>query len=107
LSFVQHQGRYLFPALIPLGLAAGVGWEKLTQARTARIAAATLVSIAILLTATGCRFAGGWCIAVAGLLWLNSLLPIRIRWLMITVVAGGLALLSGGSLFLFVIPWLS
>jgi hypothetical protein len=24
-SFVQHQGRYLFPALIPLGLAAAVG----------------------------------------------------------------------------------
>jgi hypothetical protein len=24
-SFVQHQGRYLFPALVPLGLAAAVG----------------------------------------------------------------------------------
>jgi 4-amino-4-deoxy-L-arabinose transferase-like glycosyltransferase len=107
LSFVQHQGRYLFPALIPLGLAAGVGWEKLTQARTARIAATALVPIAIVLTATGYRFAACWCIGVAGLLWLNSLLPIRIRWLLVTVVAGGLALLSGGSLFLFVIPWLS
>ena len=107
LSFVQHQGRYLFPALIPLGLAAGVGWEKLTQARTARIAATALVPIAILLTATGYRFAACWCIGVAGLLWLNSLLPVRIRWLLVTAVAGGLALLSGGSLFLFVIPWLS
>ncbi len=27
-SFVQHQGRYLFPALIPLGLAAAVGIEQ-------------------------------------------------------------------------------
>ena len=107
LSFVQHQGRYLFPALIPLGLAAGVGWEKLTQARIARIAATALVPIAILLTATGYRFAACWCIGVAGLLWLNSLLPVRIRWLLVTAVAGGLALLSGGSLFLFVIPWLS
>ena len=106
LSFVQHQGRYLFPALIPLGLAAGVGWEKLTQARTARIAAAALVPIAILLTAAGYRFTGGWCIALAGLLWLDSLLPVRARWLLVAVAAGGLALLGVGSLFLFVIPWL-
>lgn len=28
LTFVQHQGRYLFPALIPIavGFAAGLGW---------------------------------------------------------------------------------
>ncbi len=27
LTFVQHQGRYLFPALIPIGLGLAVGWE--------------------------------------------------------------------------------
>ena len=26
LTFVQHQGRYLFPALIPIGLAFAIGW---------------------------------------------------------------------------------
>jgi hypothetical protein len=26
-QFVQHQGRYLFPALIPVGLALGLGWS--------------------------------------------------------------------------------
>lgn len=26
LTFVQHQGRYLFPAMIPIGLACAVGW---------------------------------------------------------------------------------
>ena len=26
LTFVQHQGRYLFPALIPIGLAFSIGW---------------------------------------------------------------------------------
>jgi hypothetical protein len=34
LSFVQHQGRYLFPALIPMGLAAAVSldtWGKLSE----------------------------------------------------------------------------
>jgi hypothetical protein len=25
-TFVQHQGRYLFPALIPIGLAFAIGW---------------------------------------------------------------------------------
>jgi 4-amino-4-deoxy-L-arabinose transferase-like glycosyltransferase len=27
LTFVQHQGRYLFPALIPIGLAVSIGWD--------------------------------------------------------------------------------
>ena len=27
LTFVQHQGRYLFPALIPIGLAFSIGWD--------------------------------------------------------------------------------
>ncbi len=26
-KFVQHQGRYLFPALVPLGLAVALGWQ--------------------------------------------------------------------------------
>jgi 4-amino-4-deoxy-L-arabinose transferase-like glycosyltransferase len=29
LTFVQHQGRYLFPALIPIGLAFAIGWWQL------------------------------------------------------------------------------
>jgi 4-amino-4-deoxy-L-arabinose transferase-like glycosyltransferase len=29
LTFVQHQGRYLFPALIPIGLAFSIGWDHL------------------------------------------------------------------------------
>jgi hypothetical protein len=31
LTFVQHQGRYLFPALIPLGLAFSIGIERWTR----------------------------------------------------------------------------
>ena len=30
-KFVQHQGRYLFPALVPLGLAVAVGWRMVTR----------------------------------------------------------------------------
>jgi len=40
LDFVQHQGRYLFPALIPIGLAAAVGlqqWAKWAAAAMRRL----------------------------------------------------------------------
>lgn len=33
LTYVQHQGRYLFPAIIPLGVAFTLGWMGLTRAR--------------------------------------------------------------------------
>jgi len=39
LSYVQHQGRYLFPALIPVGLAAAVGlsgWGRVLSRLTRR-----------------------------------------------------------------------
>jgi hypothetical protein len=31
LTFVQHQGRYLFPALIPIGLAFAIGWWQVLE----------------------------------------------------------------------------
>ncbi|MBI1297127.1 hypothetical protein GC175_19435 [bacterium] len=31
LGFVQHQGRYLFPALLPIGLLVAVGWRSLLR----------------------------------------------------------------------------
>jgi hypothetical protein len=31
LTFVQHQGRYLFPALIPIGLAFAIGWWQILE----------------------------------------------------------------------------
>jgi hypothetical protein len=30
-KFVQHQGRYLFPALVPLGLALALGWRTVVR----------------------------------------------------------------------------
>ena len=37
LTFVQHQGRYLFPALIPIGMAAALGLSTLTGALPRRM----------------------------------------------------------------------
>jgi hypothetical protein len=36
LTFVQHQGRYLFPALIPIALAVALSWTTLLQPITRR-----------------------------------------------------------------------
>jgi 4-amino-4-deoxy-L-arabinose transferase-like glycosyltransferase len=37
LTFVQHQGRYLFPALVPIGMAAALGLSTLTQILPKRV----------------------------------------------------------------------
>jgi len=108
LSFVQHQGRYLFPALVPLGLAAGVGWERLTRTRPARIAAAVLLAAAVgVFVLGGYAYLALLCGGAAGLLWLNTWLLPRFRWLLPAAVGLGLAVLSFASLFLFVIPGLN
>jgi 4-amino-4-deoxy-L-arabinose transferase-like glycosyltransferase len=48
-QFVQHQGRYLFPALIPLGLAFAVGLSQMLQRRCARLMAGLCLSGVLLL----------------------------------------------------------
>lgn len=106
LSFVQHQGRYLYPALIPLGLAAGIAWEHLAYDRTARGVAVLCLVFSFGAFATGQRFLALIVAGAAGLLWLNSKLSIRFRWLLPALASAGLAGLALVSLFLFVIPWL-
>jgi len=44
LTFVQHQGRYLFTALAPIGLLVAVGLRELLSRRGAAIAAVVLAS---------------------------------------------------------------
>ena len=52
-QFVQHQGRYLFTALIPLALAFALGWEAALWPRAGRILAAVLIGFAVVLAAWG------------------------------------------------------
>jgi len=52
-QFVQHQGRYLFTALIPLALAFALGWEAALWPRAGRILAAILIGFAVVLAAWG------------------------------------------------------
>lgn len=47
-QFVQHQGRYLFPALLPIGLAVAIGWrEALRHRYSLLMATLAVVSIGI------------------------------------------------------------
>lgn len=52
-TFVQHQGRYLFPALAPLALGAALGLDWLLGPRAARWAAAGLAGMAVVLLGWG------------------------------------------------------
>ena len=52
-TFVQHQGRYLFPALAPLALGAALGLDWLLSPRVARWAAAALVGVGGMLLGWG------------------------------------------------------
>jgi 4-amino-4-deoxy-L-arabinose transferase-like glycosyltransferase len=106
LSYVQHQGRYLFPALVALALAAGVAWEQLTHSGPARATAVMLLLVAVLTAVAGNRSAAIVWAGAAGILWVYSLLPPRGRWLLPAAASAGLALLSGASVFIYVLPWL-
>jgi hypothetical protein len=116
LSFVQFQGRYLFPALIPLGfffslglsealaprwvwwlaggLALALGWLLLTG-----LVGNNLDKWAVLLVGLGFALA-------AGRAWLVRWWLLPTSWLMM-LTYGGLALLALLSPFWFVIPHLS
>ena len=80
-QFVQYQGRYLFTALIPLGLAFGLGWEEALQQRSSRWLAGLLL-VASVAMALAARLGG-------------QRLP-----------AWPLALALGGAVGLAVLPWL-
>lgn len=53
LTFVQHQGRYLFPALLPLAIAFALGWQGLHTPRGSAIGAVLTAVVAIGLLGIG------------------------------------------------------
>jgi len=58
LSFIQAQGRYLFPALVPIGVLLSLGWCRLaSRFRAAAIAAALGVGLGLLDLVVLFRFA--------------------------------------------------
>ncbi len=108
-QFVQHQGRYLFTALVPISLAVALGWrEALRRERAWPLAALLLVSAAVL------KLAGllpNWpllmLIVTAVALAVRRFLPTRLDPFIQTCPYLLLILLDLASLFLFIVPQLA
>ena len=116
LTFVQFQGRYLFPALIPLGLYFTLGLEESFSLRWAwRLAGGLALALGWMVVS---GVLGGnvdkWALLLVGLAflltlgraWLARRWPVPASWLM-AISYGGLALLALLSPFWFVVPYLS
>ncbi len=112
LSFYQAQGRYLFPALIPLGLAWVLGLRESLQPRNARWIGVVLAAVTaydllrVLVGPSGEK----WNVAIhgAGTAFLGArlLLPRFEDWLLAATYAL-LALVSAVSPFWFIVPYLT
>jgi 4-amino-4-deoxy-L-arabinose transferase-like glycosyltransferase len=107
-QFVQHQGRYLFPALIPVGLAVALGWRQALR----RESVLSLALVVLLATLVG-RVAA-WLPVWPFLMLLATAAALAVRRLMpppwdpliqacpyLLLVATDVA-----SLFLFIVPQL-
>ncbi len=112
LTFVQHQGRYLFLALVPLALGAALSLREVLRPRTARLLAGLLLLVSLLLFAHG-AVSGGmprWspALLIAGAAFLASAgwLPARWQWLPPGLLYAGSVTLDLICLFTYIIPCL-
>ncbi len=88
IQFVQHQGRYLFTALIPIAIGFCLGWDEAVTPRSARFLAAGLVLLGLVMAGATLWLGQGlpkWPLALTGAaavaLALASILPARFRYL--------------------------
>jgi 4-amino-4-deoxy-L-arabinose transferase-like glycosyltransferase len=113
LTFVQHQGRYLFPALPLLALGAALGWERLAEPKLA-----VGTSLALLMIVLGIGVVGSiqgeialWPIAMLGSAGLAlptlAFAPRRRRSVFATGWLLAMVALDLWCLFGFIIPMLS
>ncbi len=111
LKFVQHQGRYLFPALIPLGLAFALGLREILARDNAKIVALLFLAGVLILAAKGLvtgdfnklsvLLLGGVAVAFG----IKALLPERYDNLAFALPYLGLFGLDLICLFKFVVPY--
>lgn len=111
LTFVQHQGRYLFPALIPIGLAFALGLREVLTRYNARVVALLFLAGVLILAAKGLvtgdfneliiSLLGGAAIAFG----IKALLPERYDDWVFALPYLGLLGLDLVCLFKFIIPY--
>jgi hypothetical protein len=115
LTFVQFQGRYLFPGLIPLGLFFSIGLNEILR-RPWTGWLVTGLSLSLIGTAATTAFSGDldkWAIMIIGLvlilvvgrLWIKFHWTTSNAW-MLAICYAGLALLTLSGPFWFVVPYL-
>ena len=110
LSFYQAQGRYLFPALIPLGLAWAMGWKEALRPRNAGwigvvLAAVTGVDVfQLLFRAHGDK----WKVLIHGLgtafVAARLVLPDKLGGWLFAAIYGFMAAVCAVSPFWFIVP---
>jgi len=108
-QFVQHQARYLFPALVPISLAVALGWrEALRRNRALWMASLLAVGIAILGLAGALSL---WPLLMlagaAAALVVRRFLPAGWDPIVHACPYAILVLLDMASLFLFIVPQLA
>jgi len=113
-QFVQHQGRYLFTALIPIAIAFALGWEEALRPRSSRLLAAGLVLLGFGLVARGALGGHGlpkWPLALTGLvaagLAIRPWLPQRLDPFLFALPYAALPPLALYALFGAIVPQLA
>ena len=111
LKFVQHQGRYLFPALVPLGLAFALGLREVLARDNAKAVALLFLAGALILAAKGLAtgdfnklsilLLGGAAVAFG----IKALLPEKYDDLVFALPYLGLWGLDLICLFKFIVPY--
>jgi 4-amino-4-deoxy-L-arabinose transferase-like glycosyltransferase len=114
LTFVQHQGRYLFTALIPIAIGFAAGWDEVLRPRNSRPVAFGLVAASLILAAWGLVGGAGlpkWPIAIT---WIAALglairpyLPRRLDPLLFALPYLAFPLLDLYALFGAIVPQLA
>ena len=114
ITFLQHQGRYLFTALIPIAVFVALGWRSALEPRVSRVLAVILVVWGVALAAWGLVTAHGlpkWPLVItlvfaAGVV-IAGLLPERFRRWAYVVPFALLPLLALYALFGGIVPALA
>jgi len=108
-QFVQHQGRYLFTALVPIGLAVAIGWREALRRELAWLLAALCLVSAVLLRLAG--WLPNWpllmLVVVAAALVVRRFLPNRLDPLIQACPYLYLMVLDLACLFVFIVPQLA
>ena len=111
-KFVQHQGRYLFPALVPLGLFFALGLRETLTKKRAKVIAGLCLLASLILAAKGLLTSdfNKWSMALLGgtalAFGLKTLLPERYDHLVFALPYLGLFALDAICLFGFIVPHL-